>query len=153
MEYEIKTRYIFYNDNKEIFVLFDQCDSFSKVYLPGRFHNFIGTEKFSDVLNSINIKNNLINIYEEKYVYYRYRSINCKLVNIPVNVTKSFYSCYVEDKSTFDKLYKFFEKYGLVGDMLSFDDVVDVPINNGCIENNAVKAIKMLSKKLNYELF
>ena len=99
------------------------------------------------------IKDNLINIYEEKYVYYRYRSINCKLVNIPVNVTKTFYSCYVEDKIVFDKLYKFFEKYGLVGDMLSFDDIVDAPLNNGCIENNAVKAIKMLYKKLNYELF
>ena len=148
---EEKARYLFYNDEGKILVLVNITPRFAKIFLPGKFTNYLGSLEFKKKMDEL--KDKLIHLYTLNFTYNRFQAVNGKLKPVTVEETKTFYSYYVDRRELFYEIYNYFREYDLECELLTVDEIMALDECSFCTDHGMKEATNILSKKLAYQIY
>lgn len=158
MEDTYRSRYLVYNEDKKILVFLDlKREGYIRLYLPSDF--YIELEDIKPFTRKIlNASNNTMTfLFERPTIITENKCINNKINKQDKVVIDRFYSQlnpFAEE--TLDVISEYASKYDLEPHFLSFEELyylLDNMIVNATRVKNLKNAVKLLEKKLNYEIY
>jgi len=151
----IKYKYIFYNDKKEILVLNNGVNRF---FIPGVIENlpldsYGETLKF--IVDSLVVQDKLVELGSAVEVYTILRSTNNKLYKTLLEEKKFYFSCYCEFTKEFcSQILDLCDRNNLIPNLIYIDDLIELFKNKKIkIDRNLIKPLEELDKRLSYKKY
>lgn len=151
----IKYKYIFYNDKKEILVLNNGKNRFC---IPGvikeqPLDSYGETLKF--IVDSLVVQDKLVELGSAVEVYTIFRSKNNKLYKTILEEKKKYFSCHCDFTKEFcSKMLDLCDRNGLIPNLIYIDDLIEfIKFRKIKLDKNLIKPLEELDKRLSYKKY